>query len=116
MNTYIHIIEGRMRIKIPEVKRDPAHSALVVRSIQQLQGVTQVHANPTTGSVLVLFDSTMIRPDHIIQALRQHGYLTRPEGTSLQSAASPSVSRRLVETLVNAAFEKAVWHLIVALM
>jgi len=116
MNTYIHILEGRIRVKVPEVKGDPVNSALVVRIMHQLQGVTQVHANPMTGNVLVLFDATRIRPEHLIQALQAHGYLTRPEVTSLQSAASPSAGRPLVEALVNMAFEKAVWRLIVALM
>ena len=116
MVTYVHIVEGRMRIRLLEIKGDSVRSACVVKCLQQLQGVMRIRANPTTGSVLILFDSAIIQPYHIVQTLREHGFLTRSEVASLQRPVSPSASTRMIETLVNVAFEKVVWQVIVALM
>jgi copper chaperone CopZ len=116
METYIHIVEGRMRIRMMETKGDAIRSARVVQCLQQLQGVTQVRANPTTGSVLIHFEAALLQPHHIIQRLREHGYLTRADVALPQLPAFPSVSRRVVETLLHVAFEKTVRQVIVGLM
>jgi hypothetical protein len=55
-STYIHALEGRLRIKLPKIKRAAIKAREVERHLQQLTGVEEVSANPTTGNVLILYN------------------------------------------------------------
>ncbi len=49
----VHRLPGRVRLKIPSRRSDEAFFAEVERRLRRLEGVTRVHANAVTGSVLV---------------------------------------------------------------
>jgi hypothetical protein len=49
-------IPGRLRLRMPERRGDELFARLVKQALAALAGVTQVRANPVTGSVLVLYD------------------------------------------------------------
>lgn len=55
-----HILEGRLRIKVPEIKCSYAMAGEMESQLDKLNGVAHVKANPLTGYVLVLFDSQVI--------------------------------------------------------
>ena len=116
MDSYLHVLDGRLRVKVPEVKRAPRKAAEVVRALQSVAGVTYVQANPTTGSVLVLFDSSHITPAHIVQALRDTGYLTTAVSTDVQQGTQKGIGQRLTETVVQSLFETAVQRVIMTLI
>src|SRR4051794_37197486 len=75
---YIHSIPGRLRVKVPEVKRSPEAAMRVQRRLSELEAVREVRANPLTGNVLVLYDRGGTGPDRIIEAIRAPGYLRSP--------------------------------------
>ncbi|HMB05675.1 MAG TPA: hypothetical protein VKP69_18310 [Isosphaeraceae bacterium] len=51
----LHATPGRIRLRIPEVKSNPALAREIQKQISGYQGVRRVEANPITGSVLVLY-------------------------------------------------------------
>jgi hypothetical protein len=57
---YWHILDGRIRIKVPEVKGSDAMAGEMESQLAKLKGVAHGKANPLTGYVLVLFDSQVI--------------------------------------------------------
>lgn len=57
---YWHIFDGRIRIKVPEVKGSHAMAGEMESQLAKLKGVAHGKANPLTGYVLVLFDSQVI--------------------------------------------------------
>ena len=116
MNTYIHILNGRLRIKVPEVKRAPKKASEVVHGLQKLGGITEVRANPTTGSVLVLFEPDMTDVQQIIEALQQLGCLIHLYAPMQQHVAAPSTQQRLAEKILQSAFESAIQKVILALI
>ncbi len=50
----IHQLRGRVRLRIKEKCQDPDYFAVLCQRIESLAGVTDVSANPTTGSLLLL--------------------------------------------------------------
>lgn len=55
-----HILDGRIRIKVPEVKGSRAMAEEMDSHLAKLKGVAHGKANPLTGYVLVLFNSQVI--------------------------------------------------------
>jgi hypothetical protein len=52
----LHATPGRIRLRVPEVRSNPALAREIQEQLSGYQGVRQVEANPITGSVLVLYD------------------------------------------------------------
>ena len=67
---YCHILEGRIRIKVPQVKGSYAMAGEMESQLAKLEGVANVKANPLTGYVLVLFDSLVISHYNIYAAIK----------------------------------------------
>jgi copper chaperone CopZ len=106
---YLHVLDGRLRIKLPQVKGVPQRALAVEQLLRGLTGVTGVTANPTTGNVLVLFTSAVIGQYTIIAALQQTGYLRNTY------AAEPSQTS-LISIVVHSALETVLERLVLALI
>ncbi|HMB07616.1 MAG TPA: hypothetical protein VKP69_28280 [Isosphaeraceae bacterium] len=72
---YVHAIEGRLRIKVPEVKRSPEMARRIEGQFRALAGVLEVGANPVTGNVLFHYDPDRIEPYAIMGTLVALGYM-----------------------------------------
>jgi hypothetical protein len=55
----LHATPGRIRLRIAEVKANPALARQIQGQFSGFRGVRRVEANPLTGSVLVLYDPAM---------------------------------------------------------
>jgi copper chaperone CopZ len=66
---YGRIIDGRIRIKVPEVKGSHAMAGEMESQLTELNGVAHVQANPLSGYVLVLFDSQVISHYHVFAVI-----------------------------------------------
>ena len=97
MSSYLHVMEGRLRVKIPETKRCFPKALHVEQVVRSLPGITHVTANPTTGNVLVLFDSAQVTHDDILSALKRADYLRSPAPES-----SFQFTTRMVDTVSHA--------------
>jgi hypothetical protein len=106
---YLHVLDGRVRIKLPQVKGAPPRSLAVEQLLRGLDGVTDVTANPLTGNVLVLFTSSVISQHEILAALQQTGYL-RDTHTLEQSQTS------FLSIVVHSALEGLLERLVLALI
>ena len=109
----LHVLEGRLRLKIREVKGSPEEAMAVESRLRDVEGVHHVTANPLTGSVLVLYDSGLTGVDEISSKLRAVGYL----GDAVPPApANGSLGGALGNLVLRATTEAALQQLIVALI
>ena len=72
---YIHTLPGRLRVKVPQIKRNAAKAASLRTTMMGLPGVRDASANPTTGNLLVIFDGEAASHDTILAAIAEAGYL-----------------------------------------
>ena len=106
---YLHVLDGRVRIKLPQVKGAPQRALAVEQLLLGLDGVTDVTANPITGNVLVLFTSAVIGQHDILAALQKTGYL-RDDHAAAQGRES------LISMVVHSAIELAIERLVLSLI
>jgi hypothetical protein len=66
----IHAIDGRVRVRVPAIRGSSAMADAVTAQLRALEGVTRVHANQTTGSVIVHYARGFISSEAILAALR----------------------------------------------
>jgi hypothetical protein len=122
MATYLHVLEGRIRIKVPAIKGAPKQAAGIERQIQALDGSIEAKANPTTGNVLLLFDPDSISKDRILEFFSDIGCLTREQETSARapgasnlwvfsSDGSTAIARRIIEMVLQLAIERLIFAL-----
>jgi len=72
---YIHTLPGRLRVKVPQIKRNAAKAASLRTAMMGLPAVRDASANPTTGNLLVIFDGEAASHDLILTAIAEAGYL-----------------------------------------
>jgi hypothetical protein len=72
---YVHAIGGRLRVKVPEVRRSPAFARRIEDQFRAVPGIREVRANPVTGNVLFLHDSDELPAREILGALVAAGYM-----------------------------------------
>src|SRR5947199_9531890 len=112
-HSFLHMLDGRLRVKVADVKGSPTGAALVEAELGELQGVNRVSANPLTGSVLVLYDPAQVGVEEIMEALRAGGYLRQPDG---HAGAGRPLGSGLGAIMLRATTEFALQHLITALI
>lgn len=123
MATYLHVLEGRIRIKVPAVKGAPGKAERLERQVRALDSSIEAKANPTTGNVLLLFDPDSISKDRILQFFCDNGCLTHQPRTSVRAAGAPNlavvssdgsspVARRIIEIVLQVAIERLIFALI----
>jgi hypothetical protein len=116
VSSYIHALEGRLRIKIPEVK-GAAMKALEVEShLQLLTGMEEVSANTITGNVLILYNPRLVTQEEIISALQELGYLEeafhRTPGETGRGARQAGAVELLTSTVASTLMEVALSRLV----
>lgn len=96
---YLHLLDGRMRIKIPELKGRRGLASRVEKALYGMDGISHVKANPTTSNVLILFESHAINPDRILEAIGGLDFLknSRSEAQLTRKVTAPSVARVLAQ-------------------
>jgi copper chaperone CopZ len=120
VSAYLHALDGRLRIKVPSVKGSSKMAQEIERQLQACEGITQVTANPVTGSVLILYEPQQIKQKEILDIFKSQGCL--PENSPAravaknEAAAQPGFSQELVQTLVRSTMEFALQRLIYMLI
>jgi hypothetical protein len=68
----VHVMPGRVRLKAPPVKGDPALAQQVQTKLRGVSGVHEVQANPLTGSILLGVDlAPLLEPAALADALSE---------------------------------------------
>lgn len=120
VSAHLHALDGRLRIKVAGVKGSPQKAQEIEDRLQRCNGITQATANPTTGSILILYDSQQINQERVLNALRSLGCLpenhkARPSARST-AAAQPAFAQELVQTVVRSTMEFALQRLVYTLI
>jgi hypothetical protein len=119
-STYVHAIDGRLRVKVTTVKGSPAKAAEIAGRLRALEGVRHVKANPITGNVLVLYGPGQIDREEVLAALdlepppvRHQQAWARPEPAS---RSAQSLFESVAESVVRFTVEIALQRLVSALI
>ena len=96
METYIHSIPGRLRLRDERLKADPAATEKLQSELRELTGITTVDFHPASGSLLIRYDPGTHAPEQMLFTLRARGYLHGDFRTNLQpsSGAEPSAPKQ----------------------
>ncbi|HID30484.1 MAG TPA: cation transporter [Desulfobacterales bacterium] len=112
MYYYVHNVPGRLRVKIPMIRKDPERGEQVEALLENLDGVDSVVLNGVTGSVVIYYDAERLEAGEILDRLKEHGYFDESRAMHsddyLKSAfetAGGAVGRVLFGWAVGKAFE-----------
>jgi copper chaperone CopZ len=125
-SSYIHVLDGRLRVKVPEVKGHPFNASRVEDNLREMDGITHVQANPTTGNVLILFAPDVISYEQIIESLIDFGFLRsdpthrgravhpiiNQDARDLAGQAAEIIARQVVKSVTRVAIERLILALI----
>ena len=97
---YIHAIHGRIRVKVPEVKRSLKFAQRIEGWLGSFEGIHEVRANPVTGNVLILHDPDRIAAREILGALIAAGYMGMGIATTDEAAAPETAVVQALQVVV----------------
>jgi hypothetical protein len=105
VNVLVHALDGRLRVRVERIKRDPAAAASVEQSLLTLTGVKKVRANPVTGSVLVFYDPWRIGQNELLELFGVSA--EEREDTTVRPERIPSLKYTVAEIVVRVLLETA---------
>ncbi|MDR3542143.1 MAG: HAD-IC family P-type ATPase [Desulfosporosinus sp.] len=92
-NKYVHLTPGRIRLKVPGLKRNDYLAEKIHNALENIKGIHQVGINLLTGTMLVRFDENLIQGLSIITHIDDHrNKYNYP--VPLQDKLSPMITRR----------------------
>lgn len=109
---YLHMLEGRIRIKIPELKGSPEKSQEIQRHLSATPGVHSVQANPITGNALILYNSREIPPHDLIVILKEELGCFQPAVVPLAAPQAQGLAGAVARALMESALQTVVMALI----
>jgi hypothetical protein len=122
MEYYVHHVPGRLRVRIPEIRKNAAKAA-EVKCLLDLYGVDHLKVNHLTGSVVATFDPELTTADELLAILRHKGLF---DGTraitcdeTIQRASNKAASkfgRAVFGYAVGKALESSGFPLLAALI
>jgi hypothetical protein len=117
-SSYMHSLEGRLRIKIPQVKGAAEKALEVERHLRRLTGVESVSANPVTGSVLILYNPRLTDQGRLISSLKEFVYLSlsNPDAVRAHASAATGIVEKVTTTVTASLMEVALTRLVATLI
>jgi len=106
-SAYVHVVDGRLRVKVPDLKGAPAVACVMESGLRALPGVESVTASAVTGSVVVVHDPEVTEPAEILAAIRALAGLSGPAARDPTPAAPFRMGGMLAASLARVAFEAA---------
>lgn len=117
---YMHALEGRIRIKVPGIKGSPIKADELERQVQWQSGIHSIKANPTTGNVLIYYDSQKTEQNEILKTMTEFGYLqplaTKAFNTRESSEEKNSLMEVVVSSVAQSMMEMALTRLVTAII
>jgi hypothetical protein len=109
---YLHVLEGRIRIKIPELKGAPEKAQEIKGHLSATAGVHSVQANPITGNALILYDSRDISPNDLIIILKEELGCFKPAAVPIAAPQAPGLAGTVARAFMESALQTVVMALI----
>lgn len=119
MSEYIHHVAGRLRLKLAQVKRNPARAHEIQAAVCRIAGVTSTHANSVTGSLVIYYDTKKTDFDTILGAMRATGVVPASgaaENTPPHAAALATLTGKLADMFTEKLIERSAIALLGALL
>ena len=110
MGYYLHEVPGRLRIKIPLLKRNPERAMELRKLLRRVAGITSTSTSTVTGSVTINYDRDIVRPNSILNLLAHENYIDLGEAISGYKPAEAVVSnvgKTVSKALLSLALERA---------
>ena len=115
MNTIVHAIDGRLRLKVTKIRRNIAAAHMLEESLRSIDGVKKVKVTPLTGSVLIEYDEWQIgsyelaallgveHRHHVTRSVNGH---PNEEPGRLRRVASEALLRATIEVACQLLFAR----------
>ncbi|HSO72148.1 MAG TPA: cation-translocating P-type ATPase, partial [Thermodesulfobacteriota bacterium] len=68
---FCHSVPGRLRVKVAAIRRQHDKAGALANWLTLQQKITQAHANPITGSVILEYDPQVAQPEELYPLLEQ---------------------------------------------
>ncbi|HMK37311.1 MAG TPA: hypothetical protein VK463_19715 [Desulfomonilaceae bacterium] len=110
MGYYLHEVPGRLRIKIPALKRNAENAWEIQEVSKNVSGITSTSVNTVTGSVVVNYNPEFVSSRAILTFLSREGYIDLAEEVSSQESvetALGSLGRAASKVLLGFALDRA---------
>lgn len=102
-NKYVHLTPGRIRLKVPDLKRNDYLAEKIHSALENITGIDKVGTNLITGTLLVHFNENLVQGLSIIICVDDHRKKYNVP-VLLQDKLSPMVTRRAYKiALISAA-------------
>jgi hypothetical protein len=96
MEYYVHHVPGRLRVRLPEIRRN-ARKAADVKRLLDIYGVDHLKVNHLTGSIVVTFDASSTSAEQLLSILQENGLYDSARAIScddkIQRASNKAASK-----------------------
>jgi hypothetical protein len=99
--TYVHALNGRLRIKVPEVKGDQERAQEIENDFCLITGMKYVSANPVTGNVLLVYDPQVLSQEDILKFFYELGCFSDAAGQQIGYVVPARQSHGIVEKITT---------------
>lgn len=93
MAYYLHDVPGRLRIKIPELRRNLHLAQELHRLLNSVSGVESTTANAVTGSIIVHYDPEITSSSSILTFLAREKYIDLAKAVSSEQHVEKALAR-----------------------
>ena len=101
MEHYVHHTPGRLRVKIPSIRKNPDENNAISHFLLNIKGVERVTVNPITGSVLIHYDIDTVFHWQILHLLNGKGYFgTKSAGTERRMPKPKKMAEQMIRKAV----------------
>lgn len=123
MSHSIHHVPGRIRLRVPGLKKNEREAQAIETFLATTKGVSDISVNTVTGSITINYDTALTDASSITDALRERGYLRHahtvtsdlmPQSTATK--AGEAFGKAVFGVLVEKALERSALALIAALV
>jgi copper chaperone CopZ len=96
MEYYVHHVPGRLRVRLPEIRKN-THKAADVERLLNIYGVDHLKVNHLTGSIVVTFDTSATSAEQLLTILQENGLYDNTKAIScddkIQRASNKAASK-----------------------
>lgn len=111
MTHHVHHVPGRLRIRIPGLKRNSEEARVLTKALSGVSGIRSVETNLLTGSLLVHYDPCVCNVAAVLSAVGIERSSQEPSRTS-----NTRFQEKVADAMLWYALERAVPLVISALL
>ena len=97
----IHHVRGRLRVRVPELKRNDEKAQAAKKAMKTHYGIRSVEVNVLTGSLLVYYDPKLLNAEAVLAKLGVERAQTQAGRPVLPGKIADAILWWVVEKLVE---------------